>query len=213
MDAVEASDPDASSRTAGDHGARRLRLLLVRHAPTAATRRSSFPIDEPLDDPGRAAAGRLAARLPRRIDGVSSPARRCRETAEAAAISVRTEPSLRECDFGAWSGKSLTQVLGSDPDGASRWMADPSAAPHGGESLACVAGRVGAWLDSIALSEGVVAAITHGEVVKAAILHALGAPLMAFWRIDVDPLSITELSCHDGCWTMTRTNSGERRRR
>jgi hypothetical protein len=38
-------------------------------------------------------------------------------------------------------------------------------------------------------------------------VHALGAPLDAFWRVDVAPLSITELHAHDGRWTLTRTNA------
>ena len=42
------------------------RLLLVRHASTAAVRAAAFGADEPLDAAGRAAAARLAARLPAR---------------------------------------------------------------------------------------------------------------------------------------------------
>jgi hypothetical protein len=40
--------------------------------------------------------------------------------------------------------------------------------------------------------------------VKAAVVAALDAPAPAFWRIDVAPLSITELHAHDGRWTVTR---------
>ena len=40
------------------------RLLLVRHAATAATRAAAFPADEPLDERGAAAAATLADRLP-----------------------------------------------------------------------------------------------------------------------------------------------------
>jgi broad specificity phosphatase PhoE len=58
-----------------------------------------------------------------------------------------------------------------------------------------------------------VLAITHAGVVKAAVVHALGAPLSAFWRIDCAPLSITELHAHNGCWTLTRMNSTCARRR
>ena len=39
------------------------RLLLVRHAPTSATRGHAFPTDEPLDDRGRVAAAALGAAL------------------------------------------------------------------------------------------------------------------------------------------------------
>jgi broad specificity phosphatase PhoE len=50
-------------------------------------------------------------------------------------------------------------------------------------------------------------AITHGGVVKAAVVHALGAPIEAFWRIDASPLAVTELHAHNGRWTVTRTNA------
>jgi broad specificity phosphatase PhoE len=43
-------------------------------------------------------------------------------------------------------------------------------------------------------------------VVRAAVVHALGAPLHAFWRIDAAPLSLTELHAADGRWTVTRLN-------
>jgi hypothetical protein len=37
-------------------------------------------------------------------------------------------------------------------------------------------------------------------------VHALGAPLDAFWRVDAAPLSLTELHAHAGQWTITRLN-------
>jgi broad specificity phosphatase PhoE len=48
--------------------------------------------------------------------------------------------------------------------------------------------------------------VTHAGVVKAAVVHALGAPVMSFWRLDVAPLGITELHAHDGRWTVARLN-------
>ncbi len=85
-------------------------------------------------------------------------------------------------------------------------MLDPDAAPHGGESLALFSTRIARWLDDQAAQDGRVTAITHGEVVKAAVVHALGAPLLAFWRIDASPLAITELHAHGGRWTVVRLN-------
>src|SRR3954469_16309750 len=70
------------------------RLLLVRHASTAAVRAAAFGADEPLDDGGRAAAARLAARLPRG-EVLVSPARRAIETA-AGLGPVRIVPELAE---------------------------------------------------------------------------------------------------------------------
>ena len=175
----------------------------MRHAPTSATRANAFPVDEPLDDRGRLAAAALAAALPKRCDVLSSPALRCRQTAEAAGLEARLDERLAECDFGRWAGTTLQEV---EPDAGRAWMLDPDAAPHGGESLRAFAGRIAAWIDGQAGIDGAAAAITHAGVVKAAVVHALGAPLAAFWRIDAAPLSVTELHAHDGRWTVTRLN-------
>lgn len=181
------------------------RLLLVRHAATLATRAAAFPVDEPLDERGAADAAALADRLPARCDVLCSPAARCVQTAAAAGLTpLRSERLLAECDFGAWAGRCLSEV---DPDAAAAWMTDPAATPHGGESLRAFVARVAGWLDMQARLDGRAVAITHGGVVKAAVVHALGAPIDAFWRIDCAPLSITELHAHDGRWTVTRLNA------
>ncbi len=182
------------------------RLVLIRHASTGAVRRAAFPVDEPLDGAGLAAARALAGRLGRG-DALSSPALRARDTAAAAGLRAAVEPALRECDFGAWAGRTLAEVHEQDPDAAVAWMTDPVVRPHGGESLAALLGRVAGWLDEQAARDGRAVAVTHGGVVKAAVVHALAAPPEAFWRIDVTPLALTELHAHDGRWTVTRVNA------
>jgi len=182
------------------------RLILVRHAATAATRAAAFPLDARPDRRALAAASRLAAIVPRRAEACSSPALRCVETARAAGVDPAPVPELAECDFGTWAGRSLAEVCREDPDGAEAWMTDPEARPHGGESLAAFVARVGGWLDSQGRGEGCTFAITHGGVVKAAVVGALGAPLEAFWRVDADPLAVTELHAHDGRWALARAN-------
>jgi broad specificity phosphatase PhoE len=200
-----AEPPHLSSSSTGRQPAVR-RLYLVRHAPTTATRAAAFPLDEPLDERGRSAAARCP--VPACESIVSSPALRCRETAALAGLDpVNVDDALAECDFGSWAGRSLADVQGADPDAAAAWMTDPDAAPHGGESLSEFVARVGAWLDRQAIAgPGRVGALTHGGVVKAALVHALSAPLRAFWQFDVAPLSITELHAWDGRWTVTRVN-------
>jgi broad specificity phosphatase PhoE len=179
------------------------RLVLVRHAATSATRAGAFPADEPLEGHARAAAAALSAVLPRHCEVLSSPALRCRQTAEAAGFAAGVDERLAECDFGRWAGATLADI---DPEVGRNWMLDPDAAPHGGESLRAFVARVASWLDEQGTVDGAVAAITHGGVVKAAVVHALDAPLPAFWRIDAAPLSLTELHAHDGRWTVTRLN-------
>jgi broad specificity phosphatase PhoE len=184
------------------------RLLLVRHAATSATRAAGFPVDESLDARGRTDAATLTGALPARCTALSSPALRCRQTAAAAGVPAPTIVDvLRECDFGTWAGRTLADVAAADPAGVGAWMEDADARPHGGESLSAFAARVAGWLDGEAAADGRTLAFTHGGVVKAALVHALGAPLKAFWRIDVAPLAITELHAHDGRWTVARVNA------
>jgi broad specificity phosphatase PhoE len=181
------------------------RLLLVRHASTDAVRAAAFGTDEPLDAGGRAAAARL--RLPRADEVLVSPALRTRETASAAGLVVSGEDAaLAECDFGRWAGLTLREVAEREPDAVTAWLSDPDAAPYGGESLSQVLGRVRDWLARQAAQDGTAVVITHAGVVKAAVVTALDAPPAAFWRIDVAPLSVTELHAHDDRWTVTRVN-------
>jgi broad specificity phosphatase PhoE len=185
------------------------RLLLVRHASTAAVRAAAFGADEALDATGVEAAARLAGRLPRG-EVLISPARRAAQTAAGLDVA-RVEPALAECDFGDWAGLALAEVASSSPELVHAWMTDPDAAPHGGESLTAMLTRVRTWLEAQAKQDGTAIAITHGGVVKAAVVIALDAPPSAFWRIDVSPVSITELHAHDGRWTVTRVNDREAR--
>jgi broad specificity phosphatase PhoE len=182
------------------------RLLLVRHAATSATRTAAFPADEPIEARAAEAAARLHDALPRRAVVVASPALRCRQTAAAARFETIGEPLIAECDFGRWAGRTLRELHAETPGDVGAWMRHPDAAPHGGESLTAFAARVARWLAREAGDDGTTVAITHGGVVKAAVVHALGAPLDAFWRIDVAPLTISELHAHDGRWTVARVN-------
>jgi broad specificity phosphatase PhoE len=182
------------------------RLMLMRHARTDAVHRAAFPLDESLDAPGLEAAGELAGRLGRG-DAFCGPSRRARETAAAAGLDVEVVAALDECDFGTWAGSTLAQVDAQDPEGARAWMTDPDARPHGGETLAEMLERVADWLDEQAQLRGRAIAVTHGGVVKAAVVHALAAPPVAFWRVNVAPLAATELHAHDGRWTLARVNA------
>ncbi len=158
------------------------RLLLVRHAATSATRAAAFPADEPIDE---GAAAPAAVALAGFASVIASPALRCTQTAAAGRLTPVVEPRIAECDFGAWAGRSLADLHAESPEQVAAWIGDPDAAPHDGESLRGFAARVAGWLDEQAGDDGTTLAITHGGVVKAALVHALGAPIEAFWRLDV----------------------------
>lgn len=178
------------------------RLRLLSHASTAALRRGSFAADEPLDEPGRRQAVALRGRLGRAGDVYASPALQARETAELAGLTPQLTRALADCDLGSWAGSSLTEVGARHPKEIAAWRGDPSAVPHGGESLLALIERVGVWLDEQARGDGEALAVTHAAVIGAAVVHALDAPVMALWRIDVAPASVTELHADRGRWRL-----------
>jgi broad specificity phosphatase PhoE len=149
----------------------------------------------------------LAAGIAAGIEVLCSPAARAVQTVRAAGLGEpRVAAELAECDFGAWRGRTLADLAVADAAGVEAWMKDADAAPHGGESLSGLIGRTGGWLDRQAELDGGAVAVTHGGVIKALVVHALGAPVDAFWQIDVTPLAITELRCDEGRWTVCSLN-------
>ncbi|MEX1176888.1 MAG: histidine phosphatase family protein [Nitriliruptor sp.] len=182
-------------------------VLLIRHAPSTATRRFLFPADEPLDDGGRRTAGELAGCV-RADRAVTSPAARCRETAALAGFpDAEVEPGLAELDFGSWAGRDPHEIGRATPAELEGWYADPNTAPHGGETLDALNDRLARALDRLRHRGGTTAVFTHGGPIKCAILQALEAPMSSMWRIDIAPCSLTELHARpDGGWTLVRSN-------
>ena len=128
------------------------------------------------------------------------------QTADALGLEATVAAELDECDFGSWRGRTLADLHAEDPDAVAAWMQDPAAAPHGGESLLALLERVRGWLDARAGDGERVAAVTHAGVIRAAVVCALDAPALSFWRLDVAPLSRTVLHAHDGRWTVRGVN-------
>lgn len=184
------------------------RVHLVRHAPTAATRRHAFPADEPLDPRGVAAARQLAGCVT--VDAlVTSPAARCRATASCLATGVDAvaDPRWAELDFGAWAGRTMDATWADDRGSLQQWLDDPTVAPPGGESLSELAARVGGALADLRVDGTTTAVVTSGGPIKVAVLSALAAPWSSLWHLDVAPCSVTTLHARaDGGWTVRSVN-------
>jgi len=178
------------------------RLILICHASTEATRCARFPADEPLDDQGRARALALTDHLQRAKLAWVSPELRARQTAEALGLDAIVTPELRDCDYGAWTGRCFDDVCAHDPDAVSTWLRDPQAAPHGGESTSKLIQRVATWLDRQNGMADRMIVVTHAAIVRAAIVHSIGALPRSFWRIDIAPLFLTRLSGNSGRWNL-----------
>ena len=135
-------------------------IVLVRHPPVESGGRCYGRTDLPVADPASVAA--LAARLMAYGGTVwTSPARRCRDVAEAVGPHV-VDDHLQELDFGDWEGVAWDDVPRAALDG---WAADPwGFAPPGGECGAALAARVTAFV--CALPPGKHVVITHGGPLK-----------------------------------------------
>ncbi|AYY13476.1 MSMEG_4193 family putative phosphomutase [Actinobacteria bacterium YIM 96077] len=180
-------------------------VLLVRHGQTAANTSGMLAGRSPgiaLDATGEDQISQLGERLGKQklARVVASPLDRCVQTARVLDADVQLDERLLECDYGEWTGRSLSdlrrlklwRVVQDHPSGASF---------PGGESLRAMQARaveaVREHDAEVAAASGrnaVWAAVSHGDVLKAIVADALGLHLDQFQRIVIDPASVTAIS-------------------
>ncbi|WP_329280937.1 histidine phosphatase family protein [Streptomyces sp. NBC_01451] len=179
------------------------RVMLISPAISAALREARFDDGCPLDASGLRLARAAAGTLPPVSRVWVSPTARCRETARALGLDAAAVPGPGGLDVGRWRGATLAEVAEKEPEALAQWLADPRSAPHGGEPVRALCDRVARWLDETAAqATGRTVAVVEPEVVRAATVRVLGAPGSAFWRIDVPPLTATELTGRAGRWNV-----------
>ncbi|QEV17843.1 bifunctional RNase H/acid phosphatase [Streptomyces alboniger] len=182
-------------------------FVLLRHGETALTPEKRFSgsggTDPSLSEVGREQAERAAAAFAARgtIQAiVSSPLKRCQETAYAVAarlgLDVHLEEGLRETDFGAWEGLTFGEVRERHPEELTAWLASPDAAPPGGESFAAVSRRVAATRDRLtaAYAGRTVLLVTHVTPIKTLVRLALGAPPESLFRMELAAASVSAVA-------------------
>ncbi|MDT5125967.1 MAG: hypothetical protein QOH54_1611 [Mycobacterium sp.] len=178
-----------------------VRLTLVSHAMTDAMAAGRFPTDESVNAVGHRQVDATVELGP--VDSaLCGPEKRTRQTADLLGLRAKTDPRLADLDCGAWRGNVLGGVLPAD---LAVWLTEPAQAPHGGESVVDLIGRIRGWLDSVSGQRGRLVAVTHPSVIRAAILVVLDAPARSFWRVDVGPASHTVLHFRGQVWTLRST--------
>lgn len=132
----------------------------------------------------------------------TSPLERTRQTAErvahACGVQLRIEEALMEIDFGDWNGRTFASL---EPDPSWRvWNSERDVArPPSGETMLEVQGRLAAWLERVVRSGArAVAAVSHADVIKAAVGLATGLSMRFHDRFEISPGSITTLVAHPG---------------
>ncbi len=204
-------------------------LLLVRHGRSTANTAGTLAGWTPgvaLDQVGRDGAAALAKRLEAvevtRL--VSSPLQRCQETAAILArgrsdLPVEAEEGLGECRYGAWTGRKISD-LAKDPlwrtvQDTPSTVTFPSGGDYPAESLqsmwdraVAAVRRIDQQVDAEHGPYAVWAAVSHGDVIKAVIAHALGLTLDQFQRIVVGPGSLSVIHYTEQRPFVLRTNDG-----
>ncbi|MFG2372507.1 histidine phosphatase family protein [Streptomyces sp. NPDC048504] len=178
------------------------RITLISPAMNRSLRETRFDDGSPLDPSGAARASSVAGSLRSADRVLVSPSVRCRETASALGLPGVAEAELAGLDMGRWRGLTLDEVMAREPDAVMAWLTDPDAVPHGGESVRGLCERAAGWLEGAAGFEGRTLAVVEQEFVRAVAVTVLGAAGAAFWRLDVAPLTATELSGRDGRWNL-----------
>jgi probable phosphoglycerate mutase len=147
----------------------------------------------------------------------ASPLQRTRESAEILAarlaLPVQCRDDLIEIDFGEWTGLTFDEVRRDR-----RWEAWRScrslAAVPGGESMRQAQQRTVEALAELHRSHrsGGVVVVSHGDVIRAALLFALGMPLDLYARIEIDLASISTIEVADIGFRVRRINECPDRR-
>ncbi|MFI5911597.1 histidine phosphatase family protein [Dactylosporangium sp. NPDC051541] len=177
-----------------------LRLVVIRHGetPYTAEKRYSGRGDIPLSPAGQDQAAKAALRArqvaPNLAAIISSPLKRCLETASALGdLPLIIEDDLIECDFGEWEGLTYGEVRDRYAAEQDRWLASTAVPPPGGESFQQVAMRVRRVVRSLQdrFAGQEIAVVSHVTPIKLLLRDALAASDSFLFRLYLDPCGLS----------------------
>lgn len=165
-------------------------IHLIRHGLTEANLNGQYAgaTDFELLDEGRKRLAELKRDFSYPVADkiISSPLKRCRQTAEILypGQTAEVEADFAECNFGTWEGKSATEL--KNDENFAKWLNNSGqVAPDGGESLKDFTTRIFSAFEKLvetAIKNNVkdTVLVTHGGVIMT-ILAAYGVPRAKFY--------------------------------
>jgi probable phosphoglycerate mutase len=192
-------------------------VLLVRHAHTDALGRilAGRAAGVPLSTIGRAQAERLGRRLSEiPLAAIyTSPLERAFETARSIARhqAARLEPDLdlHEIDFGDWTGLTFQEL-----DTVEGWREfnrrRSSATIPRGEAPIHVQNRIVAAITRVTAAHPgrTIVMVSHGDVIRSAVLYVAGSSLDLWDRFEISPASITAVAVSGESFRLLYVNHG-----
>ncbi len=182
-------------------------VILIRHGQTDVAGRTftGRAAGISLNDYGRSQAEALPGRL-REVPVTaiwSSPMGRAQETARplaaARSLDIQTHDALTEVDYGHWQGLTI-EDLADDPGWVHYNHHRSLTRIPGGESLLEIQLRMVGVLEQ-AIAEhpaGCVVMVSHGDPLRALVMHLLGMGLDDVLRFEISPGSVTPIRIDGG---------------
>ncbi|MEI8127546.1 MAG: histidine phosphatase family protein [Actinomycetota bacterium] len=180
-------------------------VLLVRHGRTASTgkilpgRAPGLHLSATGQREASVAAQRIAALSKSPAALYVSPLERTRETARPIAAALGLRPRLTkgllECDFGDWTGRTLSSLRRLPEWRAVQNSPSTFRFPNG-ESFTEMQLRMWTTLEKIVLAHPneMVVVVSHADPIKAAVTYAQGVPLDLFQRTVISTCSVSALA-------------------
>jgi probable phosphoglycerate mutase len=191
-------------------------IWLIRHGETQWSRdgrhtgRTDLPLTPAGEDAARALAPAVAALHPALV--LCSPLARARRTAELAGlVPDDIDPDLAEWDYGAWEGRTTTEIR--EDLGNPSWLIWDTPVPPGatpGEQMADVAARAARVIARCApvLDGGKdCVLIAHGHLLRFLAATWLGEPPVEARHYALDPATLSALGFEHAAHVITRWNA------
>jgi probable phosphoglycerate mutase len=168
-------------------------VWLLRHAETewSRTGKHTGHTDVPLTDVGRDVARALGERVADETFSavLSSPLERARETAQLAGLEITgLRDDLLEWDYGDYEGLTTPEIREQRPG----WYLWRDGVPHG-ESADDVAVRCDRVIEEVLGTDGTVALVAHGHILRALAARWIEEPAALGGRLHLSTGSISVL--------------------